>query len=163
MSRDVYVDDGRLRYIQTVSVGPHKFYADEPIEAGGNDAGPGPYELLLASLGACVSITVRMYADRKQWPLQGVHVELSWTSVCAEDCDGGQTEARMVDGIEMACSFFGELSEDQRRRLTEIANRCPVHRTLSSQVPIRTRPERVVLKPADSSPSISPASIESRE
>lgn len=145
MSRDVYVDDGRLRYVQTVSVGPYKFYADEPVEAGGNDAGPGPYELLLAALGTCASITVRMYADRKQWPLQGVHVELSWTNVCVEDCDGGTTEARMVDGIEMEISFFGELSEDQRRRLTEIANKCPVHRTLSSQVQIRARPAHAAL------------------
>jgi putative redox protein len=145
VSRNVSVDDRRLRYVQVISVGPHVLQADEPAEAGGNDAGPGPYELLLAALGACAGITVRMYADRKQWPLQGVHVELAWAKVCAEDCAGVDTGARMADGIEMEISFFGELSEDQRRRLTEIADRCPVHRTLSSRVQIHTRPAHVAL------------------
>ncbi len=145
MSRQVSVDAGQLRYVQNISIGPHALKSDEPVEVGGNDAGPGPYELLLAALGACANITVRMYAERKGWPLQGVHVELSWAKVCAEDCAGDKTEAKMVDGIEMEISFFGELSEDQRRRLTEIANRCPVHRTLSSQVQIRTRLARVAL------------------
>ena len=145
MSRNVSVDDGRLRYVQKISAGPHRLLADEPAEAGGTDAGPNPYELLLAALGSCASITVRMYAERKQWPLEGVHVELAWAKVCAEDCAEGDAGAEMVDGIEMEISFFGELSEDQRRRLTEIASRCPVHRTLSSQVQIHTRPAHVAL------------------
>jgi len=80
-----------------------------------------------------------MYADRKPWPLQGVHVVLSWARVHAEDCAGFETEGGMVDGIEMEISFSGDLSEEQRRRLTEIANKCPVHRTLSSPIPIHTR------------------------
>ena len=143
MSRNVSVDDGRLRYVQKISAGPHRLLADEPAEAGGTDAGPNPYEMLLAALGSCASITVRMYAERKQWPLEGVHVRMSWARVHAEDCAECDTEVRMVDGIEMDLSFSGDLSEDQRRRLIEIANRCPVHRTLSSQVPIRTRPARV--------------------
>jgi len=136
--RNVSVDAGQLRYAQNISVGPHVLEADEPVEVGGNDAGPNPYELLLAALGSCASITVRMYSERKQWPLQGVHVDLSWARVHAEDCAECDTEVRMVDGIEMEISFLGDLSEDQQRRLLEIAGRCPVHRMLTSQVQIHT-------------------------
>ena len=139
MARIVSVRDGRLRYVQSISVGPHVLQADEPVNAGGNDGGPNPYELLLAALGSCASITVRMYAERKQWPLEGVHVELSWKRIHAEDCADCDSNLQMVDGIEMELVFLGDLSEEQRLRLIEIANRCPVHRTLSSQVPIRTR------------------------
>jgi len=135
----VGVDAGPLRYAQTISVGPHLLQADEPVDVGGNDAGPNPYDLLLAALGSCASITVRMYSERKQWPLQGVHVGLLWGRVHAEDCAEFDTEVRMVDGIEMEISFLGDLSEDQRKGLFEIANKCPVHRTLSSQVQIHAR------------------------
>jgi putative redox protein len=137
--RNVSVDAGQLRYAQNISVGPHVLQADEPVEVGGNDAGPNPYELLLAALGSCASITVRMYSERKQWPLQEVHVDLSWARAHAEDCAECDTEVRMGDGIEMEISFLGDLSEDQRKRLFEIANKCPVHRTLSSQVQIHAR------------------------
>jgi len=128
-----------LRYVQNISIGPHVFQADEPSDAGGNDAGPNPYELLLASLGACTGITVRMYADRKQWPLEGVQVDLSYARVHAEDCAQCDTEARMVDRIEMQIFFVGDLSEEQQRRLMEIASHYPVHRTLSSQIQIRAQ------------------------
>jgi putative redox protein len=138
---NVRVDGGRLRYVQKITVGSHVLLADEPEDAGGADAGPDPYELLLAALGACAGITVQMYADRKQWPLGEVHVALSWARVHAEDCAECDTKVGMVDGIEMEISFSGDLSEDQRRRLTEIANKCPVHRTLSSPIQIHTRPE----------------------
>jgi len=113
------------------------FQADEAIANGGSDAGPNPHELLLAALGACASITVQMYAGRKQWPLEAVGVRLSYLKVPAE----GQTDATtgMVDGIEMEICCSGDLSEDQRKRLFEIANKCPVHRTLSSQVQIHAR------------------------
>jgi putative redox protein len=139
MPRNVSIDAGPLRYAQTISVGHHVLHADEPVDVGGNDAGLNPYELLLAALGSCASITVRMYSERKLWPLQGVHVGLSWGRVHAEDCAECDTELRMFDGIEMEITFLGELSEDQRQRLLEIANKCPVHRTLSSQVQIRAR------------------------
>ena len=139
MSRSVIVEAGRLRYAQSVSVGPHLLQGDEPVSVGGSDVGPNPYELLLAALGTCTSITVRMYADRKQWPLKSVHIELSYAGVHADDCTAGDKELKLVDGIEMKLSFFGELSESQRQRLTEIANKCPVHRMLESPIPIRAR------------------------
>ena len=135
---NVRVDGGRQRYVQNITVGSHALLADEPEDAGGADAGPNPYELLLAAVGTCAGITVQMYAERKQWPLEGVHVALSWARVHAEDCAECETEVRMVDGIEMEVSFSGNLSEAQRRRLTEIANKCPVHRTLSSPIQIHT-------------------------
>src|SRR5262245_10505134 len=123
VGKSVIIVGQGLPYIQTVLVGHHAFHADEPVGAGGNDEGPDPFELLLASLGTCVSITARMYADRKGWPLKRVHVELSWA----------------IEGIEMEISLAGDLSEEQRRRITEIANRCPIHRTISAPIPVRTK------------------------
>jgi putative redox protein len=137
--RDVCIDAGPLRYVQTITIGPHVLQADEPSKVGGDDAGPNPYELLLAALGSCASITIRMYADRKQWPLLGVRVCLSYARVHAEDCAECDTESGMVDRIEMGISFTGDLSQEQSRRLIEIANKCPVHRTLVSQVQISSR------------------------
>ena len=136
MSRNVCVNSGSMRFVQNISVGPHVFQADEPIASGGNDLGLDPHELLLAALGACASITVQMYAGRKQWPVEGVHIYLSYVKVLAE----GQFDAKagMADGIEMGISFSGDLSQDQQRRLLEIAGRCPVHRMLTSQVQIHT-------------------------
>ena len=139
MTRSVVVEAGRLRYAQSVLVGPHLLLGDEPVSVGGGDVGPNPYELLLAALGTCTSMTVRMYADRKQWPLESAHIELSYARVHADDCTACDKELKLVDGIEMELSFFGELSESQRQRLTEIANKCPVHRTLESPIPIRAR------------------------
>ncbi len=139
MSRSVVVEAGKLRYAQKISVGPHLLQGDEPVSAGGSDVGPNPYELLLAALGSCTSMTVRMYAERRQWPLEGVHIEMSYARVHAEDCTACDKELTLVDGIEMKLSFFGELSESQRQRLMEIANKCPVHRTLESPIPIRAR------------------------
>jgi putative redox protein len=137
MSRNVYVNSGSIRFVQNVSVGAHAFQADEPSENGGNDAGPGPFELLLAALGACASTTVQMYADRKQWPVEAVHVRLSYAKVPAADPPDAETE--MVDGIEMEISCSGDLSQDQLHRLLEIAGKCPVHRMLTSRLQIQTR------------------------
>ena len=139
MSRSVVVESGRLRYAQNISVGSHLLQGDEPVSAGGNDVGPNPYELLLAALGTCTSMTVRMYADRKQWPLEDVHIELSYARVHADDCTACDKELKLVDGIEMELSLVGELSQSQRQRLMEIANNCPVHRMLQSPIPIRAR------------------------
>ena len=136
MSRKVVVEGGRLHYRQEISVGPHRYQADEPIDAGGGDAGPDPYELLLIALGSCVGITLRMYADRKQWPLEAVRVELSWARVHMADCADCDNDFELTDGIAMEISFVGDLSESQRARLMDIANKCPVHRTLSSPIQI---------------------------
>lgn len=129
MSREVFVNSGSLRFVQDITVGPHAFLADEPSEEGGKDAGPDPHELLLAALGTCASITVQMYAERKQWPVEAVYVHLSYVPIPLES----------VFGIEMELSFSGDLSDDQRARLLEIAERCPVHRVLTSQVNIHTK------------------------
>lgn len=137
MSRNVTVDDGAFRYSQSISAGPHLLHGDEPVDAGGSDTGPNPYELLLAALGSCASITVRMYADRKQWPLEGVHIELSYSGAHTDDSAACDTETRVITGIEMEVSFVGNLSEQQLQRLLEIANKCPVHRTLTSRIQIR--------------------------
>jgi putative redox protein len=141
MPRSVFVHSGSLRYAQNISVGPHVLQADEPSDYGGNDVGPNPYELLLAALGACTSMTVRMYAERKQWPLHGVQVSLSYEKIHAEDCAECETKVGMVDRIEVGISFTGDLSEEQQRKLLEIANKCPVHRTLVSRCQIDTRLE----------------------
>jgi putative redox protein len=137
MSRNVTVDDGGVRYLQKISAGFHLLRGDEPLGVGGGDTGPNPYEFLLAALGSCASITVRMYADRKQWPLEGVHVELSYAGTHADDSAACDTETRMITAIEMELSFAGNLSDQQRQRLLEIANKCPVHRTLTARIEIR--------------------------
>jgi uncharacterized OsmC-like protein len=139
VSRTVYVQSERSRYVQNISIGPHILQGDEPSKVGGSDAGPDPYELLLASLGACTGITLRIFADRRQWPLEGVRISLSHAKVHAEDCAACDTEIRMVDRIDMEVSFLGELSEDQRQKLMEIASKCPVHRTLTSEIQICAR------------------------
>lgn len=136
MPRNVSVNSGSVMFVQNISVGPHAFQADEPSPNGGNDAGPESHELLLAALGACASITVQMYAHRKQWPVEGVHVHLSYGKVPSDVQSGAKTG--MANAIEMGISFSGDLSDDQRRRLLEIAGRCPVHRILTSQLEIRT-------------------------
>jgi len=137
-SRTVTADGGETRYLQKISVGRHLLQADELGDVGGNDLGPRPHELLLAALGACIGITLRMYADRKQWPLQTVHVDLSHRKISVEGEENG-AKFGMVDRIDVGVSITGNLTEEQRSRLLEIADRCPVHRTLVSEVRIQTR------------------------
>lgn len=139
MSRDVVVTSGNGGFLQNVSIGPHRFLADEPVEVGGRDAAPNPYELLLAALGACTAMTVRMYATRKQWPLEAVRVRLMHEKIHAEDCLDCETKQGLVDRIEGEISLGGNLTDEQRQRLLEIANNCPVHRTLTSEIAIETR------------------------
>jgi putative redox protein len=139
MTRVVVVKGGEARYVQNVSVGHHLFQGDEPFDVGGRDAGPNPFELLLAALGTCTSITVRMYADRKGWPLEDVQVRLAYAPVPYENCDTSSEEADLIDGIQEELIVVGDLSEAQRERLAEIAARCPVHRTLGSPISICTR------------------------
>ena len=138
MTRSIVVKAGASRYDQEIAVGPHRLRADEPRDVGGNDEGPNPYELLLAALGACTSMTLRMHAERKQWPLRGVEMRLAHSRIHAEDCAECDTKEGMLDNIEAEITLVGELSDEQRHRLLEIANRCPVHRTLDSEIRIRT-------------------------
>jgi len=156
MSRSVSVTSGSRRFVQNISVDHHLFHADEPGEYGGKDAGPDPHELVLTALGAYTSITVQTYADRKQSPLEGVHLVLSYAKVPAEDRAGSDTKMAMGDGVEMGISFEGDLSEDQQRRLLEIAGRFPIHGMLTSPVPIQTK----LLIPS-SLPSVNKVSSES--
>jgi uncharacterized OsmC-like protein len=140
MSRRVSVTPGSVRFVQNISVDHHLFHADEPSEHGGKDAGPDPHELLLSALGACTGITVQMCADRKQWPLETVHVVLSYENVPAEDRTDSDTKTGMVDVVKIEISFAGALSENQQRKLLEVVGKCPIHRLLTSSVPIHTKP-----------------------
>ena len=136
-------ETGRGRLQQEVTVGRHRFLADEPIDVGGLDSGPGPYDLLLAALGACTAMTLRLYAERKALPLERVTVVLTHDRIHAADCAECETKEGMIDRIERAITLRGALDAVQRQRLMEIADKCPVHRTLTSEVNIRTieRPE----------------------
>jgi putative redox protein len=129
---------GEGRFAQLVSMGRHRLRADEPAAVGGDDSGPGPYDLLLAGLGACTSMTVRMYAAQKKWPLARVSVELKHDKVHAADCGECETREGRIDKIERVLTLEGDLDDAQRARLLEIANKCPVHRTLHSDVWIPT-------------------------
>ena len=127
------------KFQQTVTIGPHKMLADEPVAAGGQDSGPGPYDYLLAGLGACTSMTMRLYADRKTLPMERVTVTLIHSRIHAQDCAECETKAGMLDQIERVIQIEGALDADQRKRLMEIADKCPVHRTLTSEIRIVTK------------------------
>jgi putative redox protein len=129
---------GEGRFAQLVSMGRHRLRADEPVAVGGDDSGPGPYDLLLAGLGACTSMTVRMYAEQKKWPLARVAVDLKHDKVHAADCAECETRAGKIDRIERVLTLEGDLDDAQRARLLEIANKCPVHRTLHAEVQVAT-------------------------
>lgn len=124
-------------YQQEIIAGDHVIFADEPIEVGGADTGPNPYELLLGALGACTSITVKMYAQRKGWDLQEVEVELRHSKDYLQDCIDCLDKDVKLDHITLRLSFKGNLDDEQRARLFEIAKRCPVHRTLTTRIVIR--------------------------
>src|SRR5438132_3294945 len=137
--RNVVVRETRnSKFQQTVSIGPHRMLADEPVAAGGEDSGPGPYDFVLAGLGACTSMTMRLYADRKSLPLERVTVTLKHSKIHAEDCAECETKAGMLDQIERVIAMEGNLDTEQRKKLMEIADKCPVHRTLTSEVHIVT-------------------------
>jgi putative redox protein len=135
----VVVRGGITGFTQEILAGAHPLTADEPESAGGTDAGPTPYEFLLAALGACTSMTVAMYARRKAWPLIGTTVRLRHSKVHAQDCADCETKPAVLDRIERDIQFHGGLSSEQRDKLLAIADRCPVHRTLTSKIEIQTR------------------------
>lgn len=126
-------------FAQAVVAGRHTLAADEPTSVGGTDTGPNPYDLILAALGSCTSITVAMYARRKRWPLEAVTVRLRHSKIHAADCEACETKEGRLDHIEREVELIGVLSDDQRARLLDIANKCPVHRTLMSEIHIESR------------------------
>lgn len=130
------------KFQQLVQAGAHRFLADEPTSVGGLDSGPSPYDLLLAALGTCTAMTLRLYAERKALPLDRVSVQLTHARIHAEDCETCETREGMIDRIDRAITFAGDLDDAQRQRLLEIADKCPVHRTLASEVEIRTTERR---------------------
>jgi putative redox protein len=130
---------GEGTFPQLISAHGHKLRADEPVEVGGSDSGPGPYDFLLAGLGACTAMTLRMYAERKKWPLENARVTLRHGKVHAEDCAGCENKPAMLDRMERIIRLDGPLDAEQKARLMEIADRCPVHRTLTSEILIETR------------------------
>lgn len=126
-------------FAQQIAVGRHRLPADEPVAAGGTDTGADPYGLLMAALGACTSMTISLYARRKQWPLDAVTVSLRHSRIHAADCADCETRDGMLDRIDRDIELQGDLSDAQRSRLIEIANKCPVHKTLTSEIDITTR------------------------
>jgi putative redox protein len=135
----VVVRGGPTGLVQDIEAGRHRLTADEPVSAGGADAGPSPYDYLLVALGTCTSMTLSLYARQKRWPLEGVTVRLSHSRIHAADCAECETKEGKLDRIEREISLTGGLSADQRARLLEIADRCPVHRTLTSEISIKSR------------------------
>ncbi len=133
------VEAGQGKFAQDIYAGRHRLRADEPVSVGGADSGPGPYDLLCAALGACTAMTVRLYAIHKQLPLTRVTVELMHDKVHAADCEACETKDAKIDRIDRVVTLEGDLDDAQRAKLLEIADKCPVHRTLHSEVWIPTR------------------------
>jgi putative redox protein len=138
----VIVHTGSTGYFTEISANGYNLTADEPISVGGTDMGPTPYDYLVTALGSCTAITIRMYADRKGWPVESITVRLRHQKIHAEDCETCETKTGKIDYIERELDLSGPLDEQQRKRLLEIADKCPVHRTLHSEVNVKT-----VLKP----------------
>ncbi len=130
---------GRGRFAQEIAAGRHRLSADEPADYGGDDSGPTPYDLLLAGLGACTAMTLRIYAQRKGWPLDRVEVRLTHEKIHARDCTDCETREGRIDRIDRRLTLQGPLAAEQREKLLEIADKCPVHRTLTGEIKIDTK------------------------
>jgi putative redox protein len=137
---DVIVRGDARSFRQEIDVDKHQLIADEPVSAGGGDAGPDPYDYLLASLGVCTSMTVGLYARRKQLPVENITVSLWHSRIYAQDCEECETKEGMLDRIDVEVELTGALTAEQHAKLMEIAGKCPVHRTLTSEINIRLRP-----------------------
>ena len=135
---EVVVEGKTTGFLQRIQARHLTFAADEPLDKGGTNLAPNPYELLLAGLGACTSMTLRMYAGRKEWPLEAVRVTLRHDRIHARDCEDCDKDGGMIDVIDKKLELEGDLSEEQRERLLEIAAKCPVHRTLLNEIKIRS-------------------------
>src|SRR6184192_3510687 len=135
----VIVRGGAAGFAQQIEIGPHRLKGDEPAAFGGTDTGPSPYDMLLAGLGSCTSMTISLYARRKGWPLEEVTVLMSHSKIYAADCAECETREGKIDRIEREIKMTGQLTAEQRSKLMEIADKCPVHRTLTSEINIRTK------------------------
>ena len=134
----VVVRGGAQGFVQEISAGRHRLVADEPVAAGGTDRGPGPYDLLMSALGSCMSMTIALYARTKKWPLETVTIRLTHSRVYAKDClDCVVRDDTLLDRIDTAVQLSGPLTAEQEQKLMEVAHKCPVHRTLKSQIEIR--------------------------
>ena len=134
----VHAKLGQAHYRTELCAGAFRLVADEPEDMGGTNEGPSPYDLLLAALGSCTAMTLRMYADRKSWPLDEVEVHLRHYKIHARDCAECETTVGKVDHIDRYIELRGDLSDEQRARLIDIATRCPVNRTLTHEIKVRT-------------------------
>lgn len=135
----VVVRGAAAGFVQEIVAGAHRLASDEPLAVGGTDAGPTPYDLLLAALGSCASMTAGAYARRKGWPLESVTVGLNHSRIHAADCENCETKDVRLERIDVVIELTGPLTEPQKARLLEIAGRCPVKRTLESRIEIRSR------------------------
>lgn len=135
----VVSETGGGQFTQKIIIGNHVLTADEPVINGGNDTGPSPYDFLLAALGSCTSMTLRMYAKLKKFPLEHIVVKLKHEKIHVDDCIECENNSSKVDHIERLIELEGSLSQEQRTQLLEIANKCPVHRTLTSKIIITTK------------------------
>jgi putative redox protein len=126
-------------FSQKIEIGEHRITADEPVSYGGTDTGASPYDLLLAALGACTSMTIGLYARKRRWPLENITVSLQHSKIHARDCDDCETKEGRVDRIEMEIHLDGALTDEQRAKLMEVAGKCPVHQTLTSEINVKAR------------------------
>ncbi|HZJ55976.1 MAG TPA: OsmC family protein [Myxococcaceae bacterium] len=137
--RRVEVSGPATGFRTEVEVGGHRLVVDEPIAVGGVDAGPTPYEMLLAGLGACTAMTLRLYADRRKWPLERARISLQHRKVHAQDCVDCVTKPAKMDVVDRVITLEGALTEEQRAKLLEIAERCPVQQTLGGKIQVNTK------------------------
>ncbi|MFT5484115.1 MAG: putative OsmC-like protein/alpha/beta superfamily hydrolase [Halieaceae bacterium] len=138
-SGEIRIKEGNKSFLREVFSDDHRWIADEPIKVGGSNLGPDPYELLLAALGTCTSMTVRMYANRKQWPLEDIDVQLSHNREHRQDSENCDTDQCLIDVLKRSIFLKGDLSAAQRQKLLEIADKCPVHKTLENTIEIQTQ------------------------
>src|SRR5216117_3196202 len=135
----VVVQGSVAGFAQKIQIGSHHLEADEPVSFGGTDRGPSPYDLLLAALGSCTSMTIGLYARKRSWPLENIIVSLRHSKIHATDCEECETKEGKIDRIELDIQLSGSLTDEQRAKLIEIAGKCPVHQTLTSEINIKTR------------------------
>ena len=126
-------------FSQKIEIGSHHLTADEPVSFGGSDTGSSPYDLILAALGACTSMTIGLYARKRKWPLENITVSLRHSKIHAADCEECETKEGRIDRIELDIYLDGALTDEQRAKLMEIAEKCPVHQTLTSEINIKSR------------------------